>query len=118
MQRRSAQPQENDDLKSGPKVTSKVIQKVTEKDHLCQVVNNHRAVGDSLEKSRVAPFLEHSPISLTLPLSSPKGDGLRNNSSSHSRSASFRNKEAENTQRKYNPSKVPPTNGAEHLLTE
>ena len=27
----SAQPQENDDLKSGPKLTSKVIQKVIQK---------------------------------------------------------------------------------------
>ena len=48
----------------------------TEKDHLCQVVNNGRAVGDSSRKWRVASIRIHSPISLTLPLSSPKGDGF------------------------------------------
>ena len=66
--------------------------KGTENDHFQQQVNNGRAVGDSSRKCRVGIIHTHSPISLTLPLSSPKGDGLRNNSSSRSQapSASFR----------------------------
>ena len=51
-----------------------------EKDPSVQVANNHRAVGDSSRKCRVASIVEHSPISLTLPLSS--FGWLRNNSSS------------------------------------
>ena len=47
-----------------------------EKDHSVQLVNNHHTVGDSSRKCRVGSILEHSPISLTLPLSSPKGDGF------------------------------------------
>ena len=47
-----------------------------EKDHFEQQVNNGRAVGDSSRKWRVETIHTHSPISLTLPLSSPKGDGF------------------------------------------
>ena len=50
--------------------------KETEKDHFEQQVNNGRAVGDSSRKWRVETIVDHSPISLTLPLSSPKGDGF------------------------------------------
>ena len=60
-----------------------------EKDPSVQVVNYQPTVGNSSRKCRVAPFLGHSPISLTLPLSS--FGWLRNNSSSHRSSASFRN---------------------------
>ena len=63
-------------LETLPRDHPRTPRKESEKDPFCQVVNNHRALGDSLEKSRVGSFLDHSPISLTLPLSSPKGDGF------------------------------------------
>ena len=48
----------------------------TEKDHFVQVTNYQHSVGDSSRKCRVGSIRSHSPISLTLPLSSPKGDGF------------------------------------------
>ena len=66
--------------------------KGTEKDHSVQQVNNGHSVGNSSRKWGVGSILDHSPISLTLPLSS--FGWLRNNSSSHSPSASFRNHRA------------------------
>ena len=56
---------------------------------LGQLVHNGHSVEDSSRKCGVASIRFHSPISLTLPLSS--FGWLRNNSSSHRRSASFRN---------------------------
>ena len=64
-------------------------QKGPEKEHSQQRGNSHHSVGDSSRKCRVASIRCHSPISLTLPLSS--FGWLRNNSSSHRCSASFRN---------------------------
>ena len=63
-------------------------QKEPEKMHSEQRGNSHHSVGDSSRKCRVAHIRPHSPISLTLPLSS--FGWLRNNSSSHRCSASFR----------------------------
>ena len=52
----------------------------TEKDHFEQLVNYQHSVRDSSLKCRFTTALNHSPISLTLPLSS--FGWLRNNSSS------------------------------------
>ena len=65
-----------------PREHSQAPGKDLEKYQLEELDKNHRAVGNSLEKCRVGSIHTHSPTSLTLPLSSPKGDGLRNNSSS------------------------------------
>ena len=48
----------------------------TQNAHMEELANNHRAVGVSSRKCRVAAIRIHSPISLTLPLSSPKADGF------------------------------------------
>ena len=63
-------------LETPPRDRLETPGKGTEKDHFGQLVNNHRAVGDSSRKCRFGSIVEHSPISLTLPLSSPKGDGF------------------------------------------
>ena len=65
----------------------------TENDRFEQLFNYQHSVWGSSLKCRFGPSLTHSPISLTLPLSS--FGWLRNNSSSHRCSASFRKKEAE-----------------------
>ena len=64
-------------------------QKVSEKDHPRQRANSEHTAGGTNEKEGVASIRFHSPISFTLPLSS--FGWLRNNSSSHRCSASFRN---------------------------
>ena len=66
-----------------------VPRKGPENDHFEQQVKNDHSVGVSSLKCRVGHIHSHSPISLTLPLSS--FGWLRNNSSSHRPSASFRN---------------------------
>ena len=63
-------------LESPSRDRPEASRKDPEKDPFCQQVNNHRAVGDSSRKCRVGHIHTHSPISLTLPLSSPKGDGF------------------------------------------
>ena len=63
-------------LETPPRDRLETPGKGTEKDHFGQLVNNHRAGGDSSRKWRVETIVDHSPISLTLPLSSPKGDGF------------------------------------------
>ena len=60
-----------------------------ENDHFEDLVNSVHSMGDSSLKCGVGSIHTHSPISLTLPLSS--FGWLRNNSSSHGLSASFRN---------------------------
>ena len=64
------------------------LPKRPENDHLEEWANSHDNMGDSSRKWRVWSIRFHSPISLTLPLSS--FGWLRNNSSSHRCSASFR----------------------------
>ena len=61
-----------------------------EKDHLQQLGRNHRAVGDSLRKCRVANIATTAHPPSNSPLSSPKGDGLRINFSSHPMRASVK----------------------------
>ena len=64
-------------------------QKEPEKEHSEQRTNYQHSKRISSRKCRVGSIRSHSPISLTLPLSS--FGWLRNNSSSHRCSASFRN---------------------------